>query len=146
MILPTVPFVGVDQGEGVGALPIVGERGAFDVRHGQTSDGAGAGIVSAYLDEAVVRFQRGFPYGTEGARWKDLPASYPSPSTCWRRLRLWEEQEIWVKAWRAFLAQLDRQGQLDLAETFADGSFAPAKKGGLVSASPRRAKGRSGWG
>jgi transposase len=21
-----------------------------------------------------------------GARWKDLPARYPSPSTCWRRL------------------------------------------------------------
>ena len=21
-----------------------------------------------------------------GARWKDLPAQYPSPSTCWRRL------------------------------------------------------------
>ena len=80
-----------------------------------------------------------------GARWKDLPASYPSPTTCWRRLCLWEEQEVWLKAWRAFLAQLDRQGQLDWAETFADGSFAPAKKGGLVSASPKRAKVRSGW-
>lgn len=22
-----------------------------------------------------------------GARWKDLPAEYPSPATCWRRLR-----------------------------------------------------------
>ena len=62
-----------------------------------------------------------------GARWKDLPASYPSPSTCWRRLRLWEEQEVWLTAWRAFLAQLDRQGQLDWAKTFADGSFAPAR-------------------
>lgn len=27
-----------------------------------------------------------------GARWKDLPERYPSPSTCWRRLKLWEEQ------------------------------------------------------
>ena len=66
-----------------------------------------------------------------GARWKDLPASYPSPSTCWRRLRLWEEQQVWLTAWRAFLGQLDRQGQLDWTETFADGSFAPAKKGAL---------------
>ena len=74
-----------------------------------------------------------------GARWKDLPAPYPSPSTCWRRLCLWQKQEVWLKAWRAFLAQLDRQGQLDGAETpdqvrgrlFADGSFAPAKKGAL---------------
>ena len=29
-----------------------------------------------------------------GARWQDLPQKYPSPSTCWRRLRRWEEQEL----------------------------------------------------
>ena len=71
-----------------------------------------------------------------GARWKDLPEQYPSPSTCWRRLRAWEADGIWLKAWRALLRQLDAQGQLDWAETFADGSFAPAKKGGIVSAKP----------
>lgn len=27
-----------------------------------------------------------------GARWQDLPEKYPHPSTCWRRLRDWEEQ------------------------------------------------------
>jgi transposase len=80
-----------------------------------------------------------------GARWKDLPKQYPSPSTCWRRLRDWEEQDVWLKAWRAFLGQLDAQGQLDWSEAFADGSFAPAKKGGPVSAKPNGAKARSGW-
>ena len=80
-----------------------------------------------------------------GARWKDLPPQYPSPSTCWRRLRDWEEQGIWLKAWRAFLAQLDAQGQLAWAEAFADGSFAPAKKGGRRSARPSGGKARSGW-
>jgi transposase len=80
-----------------------------------------------------------------GARWKDLPDQYPSPSTCWRRLRDWEEQELWLKAWRALLAQLDERGQLDWAETFADGSFAPAKKGGLASARPNAERVRSGW-
>ena len=35
-----------------------------------------------------------------GARWQDLPVRYPSPSTCWRRLRAWEAQGIWLKAWR----------------------------------------------
>ena len=40
-----------------------------------------------------------------GARWKDLPARYPSPSTCWRRLRDWEEQDLWLTAWRTFLGQ-----------------------------------------
>lgn len=24
-----------------------------------------------------------------GARWEDLPKRYPSPATCWRRLKLW---------------------------------------------------------
>jgi len=26
-----------------------------------------------------------------GARWQDLPEKFPHPSTCWRRLRDWEE-------------------------------------------------------
>ena len=80
-----------------------------------------------------------------GARWKDLPDRYPSASTCWRRLRDWEEQGIWLKAWRAFLAELDDKGQLNWAETFADGSFAPAKKGGPVSERPAVERVQSGW-
>src|SRR5579864_6418937 len=36
-----------------------------------------------------------------GARWQDLPEKYPHPSTCWRRLRDWEEQGVWLKVWRA---------------------------------------------
>jgi transposase len=80
-----------------------------------------------------------------GARWQDLPPRFPSPSTCWRRLRDWEEQGVWLKAWRAFLAQLDAQGQLDWAETFADGSFAPAKKGEPASGRRNVARARSGW-
>ena len=27
-----------------------------------------------------------------GARWRDLPAGYPSGVTCWRRLRRWEDE------------------------------------------------------
>lgn len=42
-----------------------------------------------------------------GARWQDLPEEFPSPSTRWRRLRDWEEQEIWLEIWRAFLAELN---------------------------------------
>ena len=80
-----------------------------------------------------------------GARWKDLPERYPSPSTCWRRLRLWEEDGTWLKIWRQFLSELDRNGKLDWSESFLDGSFAPAKKGAPASAKPRRAKAQSGW-
>ena len=80
-----------------------------------------------------------------GARWKDLPKQYPSPSTCWRRLRDWEEQGIWLDIWRTFLGELDEQGRLDWEETFADGSFAPAKKGAIASGKPNAEKVRSGW-
>ena len=80
-----------------------------------------------------------------GARWQDLPERYPSPSTCWRRLRAWETDGVWLKAWRALLGQLDEQGQLEWSETFADGSFAPAKKGGVAWAKPNAERVRSGW-
>ena len=80
-----------------------------------------------------------------GARWRDLPKEYPSASTCWRRLRLWEERGVWLKIWRAFLRQLDQRGRLDWSESFLDGSFAPAKKGASASAKPSAAKARSGW-
>ena len=80
-----------------------------------------------------------------GARWQDLPDEFPSPSTCWRRLHDWEEQDVWLDIWRAFLSELDEKGQLDWAETFADGSFAPAKKGAPVSERPNAERVRSGW-
>jgi transposase len=80
-----------------------------------------------------------------GARWKDLPEDFPSPSTCWRRLRDWEEAGVWLNMWRIFLGELDQRGRIGWEETFADGSFAPAKKGGLASAKPNAARVRSGW-
>jgi transposase len=80
-----------------------------------------------------------------GARWQDLPDEYPSPSTCWRRLRDWEEQDVWLNIWRAFLGELNERQQLKWSESFLDGSFAPAKKGAMESAKPSGARGPSGW-
>lgn len=80
-----------------------------------------------------------------GAAWHFLPDEYPSPSTCWRRLRQWEEQGVWLDAWRALLGALDEHGLLKWDETFMDGSFAPAKKGALRSVKPNAARERSGW-
>ena len=80
-----------------------------------------------------------------GARWQDLPERFPSPRTCWRRWRDWEEPGVWLKAWRGFLAQLDAQGQLDWSEAFADSRFAPAQQGAQGSGRPHVARARSGW-
>ena len=79
-----------------------------------------------------------------GARWQDLPEKFPHPSTCWRRLRDWEERGVWLNIWRAFLSELNRHQYLKWSESFLDGIFAHAKKGTAESEKPSRARGRSG--
>jgi transposase len=64
-----------------------------------------------------------------GARWKDLPMHFPSPSTCWRRLRDWAAWGIFQKAWARLLGKLDGLGRINWEEAMADGTFSPAKKG-----------------
>ena len=80
-----------------------------------------------------------------GAAWRFLPDEFPSPSTCWRRLQQWEDEGVWLDAWRALLGALDAEGLLRWDETFLDGSFAPAKKGAKPSVKPSVARARSGW-
>ena len=80
-----------------------------------------------------------------GARWRDVPEPYPRGVTCWRRLKLWEDEGVWLDLWRVFLGQLDRRGQIDWSESFADASFAPAKKGGPTSERPSVEMVQSGW-
>jgi len=80
-----------------------------------------------------------------GAAWRFLPEEFPSPSTCWRRLQQWEEEGVWLQAWRTLLGALDQEGLLKWDEAFLDGSFAPAKKGALRSEKPSVARAQSGW-
>jgi len=80
-----------------------------------------------------------------GAAWRFLPDEFPAPSTCWRRLKQWENEGVWLHAWRTLLGALDEEGLLKWDETFLDGSFAPAKKGALPSGKPSGARGQSGW-
>jgi transposase len=80
-----------------------------------------------------------------GAPWSELPRQYGSPSTVWRRLRAWEEAGVFLNLWRAFLAQLNDRQKIRWDECFADGSFAPAKKGAPKSGRPNAARAQSGW-
>ena len=79
-----------------------------------------------------------------GARWKDLPSCFPSPTTCWRRFEQWTSEGIWEKAWGRLLRQLDRSGKLKLNESIADATFASAKKGvnALAKRNPAKARRR----
>src|SRR5215211_4999887 len=45
-----------------------------------------------------------------GCRWQDVPKEYGSSSTCWRRLKGWEEDGTWERVWRGLLALLDERG------------------------------------
>lgn len=68
-----------------------------------------------------------------GAEWRFLPDEFPSPATCWPRLKQWRDEEVWLDTFRALLGALDGEGLLKWDETFLDGSFAPAKKVGPCS-------------
>jgi transposase len=78
-----------------------------------------------------------------GARWKDLPRSFPSYVTCWRRLVEWTDAGIWEQAWTRLVRLLDQRGRIDWQESFADATFASAKKGEIASARLVGAKGPS---
>jgi transposase len=80
-----------------------------------------------------------------GARWRDMPPEFPSPSTCWRRLVEWEELGVWEKLWESFLKQLDDEQIIDWEEAFVDASFFPAKKGATQSARPSAERVQSAW-
>ena len=80
-----------------------------------------------------------------GARWRDLPKRFPSKATCWRRMDAWSKAGIWEKAWGRLARALDRQGKVHRDEHFADGSFAPAKKGANALARQSEAKGPKYW-
>jgi transposase len=66
---------------------------------------------------------------TSGARWKDLPERYPSPCTCWRRLRQWTDDGRFLAAWKRLLGKLQRLKGINWEEAIGDGSFSRAKKG-----------------
>jgi transposase len=77
-----------------------------------------------------------------GARWQDLPERYPSPATCWRRLREWTDNGAFLKAWRRLLGKLDRLKGLNWDEAIGDGSFSRAKRGAPRLSTAAKAKAR----
>ena len=78
---------------------------------------------------------------TTGCRWQDLPREYGAPTTVWRRLKWWGEASIWECIWRAALAALGWQGQLDWTMAFLDGSFVAAKRDGEKVGLTKKGKG-----
>ena len=80
-----------------------------------------------------------------GARWKDLPTGFPSPTTCWRRHKQWSEDGRWEDAWARLLRKLDRAGRIKHAESIADGTFSSAKKRVILSVRQNEALAPRRW-
>jgi transposase len=80
-----------------------------------------------------------------GALWKDLPQRYPPYQTCHRRFQQWIRQGVFRRIAQELVENLNEHGKIDIREAFIDGSFAPAKKGVLLSARQSAAKAPRSW-
>jgi transposase len=81
-----------------------------------------------------------------GAQWAELPRDkFPPYQTCHRRFQHWVRQGTLVKALRRLAEDLLARGQLDLAETFIDATFAGAKQGAVLFVQHAAAKGPRSW-
>ncbi len=66
-----------------------------------------------------------------GIPWQRLPRElgYGSGSTCWRRLRDWQQAGVWSRLHQRVLDRLGEHGQLDWSRTALDSVSVRAKKG-----------------
>ncbi|WP_200907056.1 IS5 family transposase [Desulfatitalea tepidiphila] len=75
------------------------------------------------------------------APWKDLPQRYPPYQTCHRRFQQLVKQGVSRRIAQELLEDLNERGKSDITEAFIDVSFAPVKKGCLLSPKTKRDKG-----
>jgi len=68
-----------------------------------------------------------------GAPWKDLPGRYGNYKTCFGRFQTWVKLGVFAEILTVLAQDMEQRGKLNLSECFIDGTFAPAKKGGLAS-------------
>jgi transposase len=80
-----------------------------------------------------------------GAPWHDLPDRYPPYQTCHRRFQEYSRDKTLHKVLLAIAVDLRDRGDLDLSESFIDGMFVPAKKGGSKWERPSAAKAQRSW-
>lgn len=78
-----------------------------------------------------------------GARWKDLPARFPSYPTCHRRFQPWVEDGTLSRGLQWLAEDRRSRGQIDIEECFIDATFASAKKGALELALLKPTRSRS---
>lgn len=73
-----------------------------------------------------------------GLPWSYLPPemSCGSGSTCWRRLKDWQEAGVWERLHQVLLDRLGDAGKIDWSRAAVDSATVAAKKGANVSDVP----------
>lgn len=66
-----------------------------------------------------------------GIPWEFLPQElgFGSGTTCWRRLRDWNDAGVWQRLHESLLVELNAAGALDWSRAVIDGSHVRALKG-----------------
>ena len=77
-----------------------------------------------------------------GIPWEMLPQEMGcgSGSTCWRRLRDWQEAGVWEELHRVLLDRLGEADRIDWERASLDSASVPAKRGAKRPARIRRIK------
>ena len=75
-----------------------------------------------------------------GIPWEMLPQEMGcgSGSTCWRRLRDWQEAGVWEKLHRVLLERIGEADEIDWERASLDSASVPAKRGANEPAQIRR--------
>jgi transposase len=76
-----------------------------------------------------------------GCSWSSLPAEYPPYQTCHRRFQQWQKQGVWDKLLKSIARQMERDGSLDLTESFMGWQFFCGKKRGDKVGKTKKGKG-----
>jgi transposase len=81
-----------------------------------------------------------------GIRWEFLPQElgFGSGMTCWRRLRDWNEADVWKKLHELLLSELRAANLLDLSRAAVDSSHIRAMKGGPATGPSPVDRGKTG--
>jgi transposase len=79
-----------------------------------------------------------------GIPWEMLPKEMGcgSGSTCWRRLREWQEAGVWEELHRVLLDRLGEADRIGWERASLDSASVPAKRGAKEPARTRRIRGR----
>lgn len=80
-----------------------------------------------------------------GAPWADLPRRYPPYQTCHRRFQSWVKAGVLTRVLAGLRADLKQRGGVEDVEGYIDGTYVPAKKGGLASANAALGRPRNSW-